>query len=284
MIRVFDGRCDERWSVKDECSRAFASTMLHYFEMLFLNGCTLGRILNRMLNGLYSGATALDIFSRQQDLVASNLAHLNTAGHKRMIFAFHERTDNAGQPGTARPGTNVDQLATDFSQGRHETTGRPLDVAISGDGFFAFQGQDGEFYSRNGALFRDAQNHLVNSDGMAILDNGQPISVSPEVSDRDLVIDTGGRVSANGQEFGQISVVKFDDNRLLSSDSQVSFRAGDAVPTAADEASIMQGSRELSNAHPVTELISLIIGSRHFESAQRAIRTISDSIQENVRS
>ena len=237
-----------------------------------------------MLNGLYSGATALDIFSRQQDLVASNLAHLNTPGHKRMVFSFHERTENAGQPGESRPGTNVDQMATDFSQGRHEPTGRALDVAISGDGFFAFQGEEGEFYSRNGALFRDSQNHLVNGDGMAILSGGQPITIPPDVSEREIVIDSGGRVSAGGQEFGQLSVFTFDDNRLLSSDSQTSFRAGDAIATLSEEASVTQGARESSNAHPVTELISLIIGSRHFESAQRAIRTISDTIQENVRS
>jgi flagellar basal body rod protein FlgG len=236
-----------------------------------------------MLNGLYSGATALDIFSRQQDLIASNLAHLSTPGHKRMLFAFHERTENGGQPGDSRPGTNVAQIATDFSQGRHEPTGRPLDIAISGEGFFTFQGQEGEFYSRNGALFRDTQNQLVNGDGMPILSDGQPITVPPEVSDRDLVIDSAGGVSANGQEFGRISVVTFEDNRQLTSDSQISFQAGNAVPTPAEQSAIVQGSRELSNAHPVTELISLIIGSRHFESAQRAIRTISDAIQENVR-
>ena len=237
-----------------------------------------------MLNGLYSGATALDIFSQQQDLVASNLAHLNTPGHKRMVFSFHERTDNAGQPGESRPGTNVAELATDFSQGRHEPTGRSLDVAISGEGFFAFQGQEGKFYSRNGALFRDSRNQLVNSDGLAILSGGGPITIPPNISERDIVIDSGGRVSAGGQEFGQLSVFAFDDNRLLSSDSQTAFRAGSAVATQLDDASVLQGTRESSNAHPVTELISLIVGSRHFESAQRAIRTISDTIQENVRS
>ena len=238
-----------------------------------------------MLNGLYSGATALDIFSRQQDLIASNLAHLNTAGHKRNVFSFYERTVNGGDQGEANPGTNVSQMATDFSQGRFESTERPLDLAISGDGFFTFQGSGGTFYSRNGSLHRDGQDQLVNGDGLPILSDGSPITVPKNVSDRDLVIDAGGRVSANGNQFGQISVVKFADNQQLSSDSQISFRAGNnAVPTPADSVTVVQGSRELSNAHPVTELISLIIGSRHFESAQRAIRTISDSIQENVRS
>ena len=132
-------------------------------------------------------------------------------------------------------------------------------------------------------LFRDAEGQLVNGDGLPILDGGSPISIPPDVSDHDLVIDASGTISANGSEFGKLAVVNFDDNQLLRSDSQTYFSAGTAIATPSEDVTIVQGTRELSNAHPVTELISMIIGSRHFESAQRAIRTISETIQQSAR-
>ena len=233
-----------------------------------------------MINGLYSGASALDIFTRQQELVASNLAHLNTPGHRRSLFSFQEKLSESGE---TLPGSNINKMGTDFTQGRLEPSGRQLDIAIQGDGFFTFQGQHEQIYSRNGVLVRDSQGQLVNNDGMPILSNGAPIVVPPDVSDRDILIDGAGNVMVDGAEVGKLSIVKFDDDQLLDSESRTYFRAGDAVASPADGMTVVQGMRELSNAHPVTELISLIIGSRHFESAQRAMRTIADTIQENVR-
>ena len=160
----------------------------------------------------------------------------------------------------------MNQFATDFSQGRHEPTGRALDLAIKGEGFFVYQGQSEPLYSRNGVLFRDEQGQLVNGDGLPIVGGGGPIEIPANVSDHDLVIESSGTISANGAEFGKLSVVTFNNNQLLESDSQTYFRAGTALATPNENATIAQGTRELSNAHPVTELISMIIGSRHFES------------------
>jgi flagellar basal body rod protein FlgG len=237
-----------------------------------------------MINGLYSGASALDIFSRQQELIASNLANLNTPGHKRQLFSIQEQSVDPGNRQAARPGASVSQFATDFSQGRHEPTGRALDIAIKGDGFFVYQGQTEQLYSRNGVLFRDEQGQLVNGDGLTIVGDGGPIQIPQDVSDHDLMIDPSGSISANGAEFGKLSVVTFNNNQLLKSDSQTYFRAGTAIATPSQDVTIAQGTRELSNAHPVTELVSMIIGSRHFESAQRAIRTISETLQQAARS
>jgi len=237
-----------------------------------------------MINGLYSGASALDVFSRQQELISSNLAHLNTPGHRRVLFSFEEKNASPDQGAQSLPGMNVNETGIDFTQGRLESTSRPLDVAIQGDGFFAYQGENETIYSRSGVLFRATDGRLVNGDGLPILSGGSPIVVPPEVSDRDLSIDTTGTLFANGDEIGKLTLAQFDDNKLLESESSTYFRIGQAQETQGEPPMIIQGMRELSNAHPVTELISLIIGSRHFESAQRAIRTISDTIQENVRS
>lgn len=236
-----------------------------------------------MINGLYSGASALDIFSRQQELVSSNLAHLNTPGHKRMLFSFQEQSDSSGDKQASRPGTNVDQFVTDFSEGRLEPTGRKLDLAIRGDGFFEYQSNNGKVYSRSGILSRDPTGQLINSDGLPILNDGNPIIIDPAVSELDIVIDESGSIWANGSELGQVSIVAFDDNQLLESQTQTYFRKGEAEMVDTAGAKILQGNRELSNAHPVNELISLIVGSRHHELAQRAIRTISETIQQAIR-
>ena len=91
--------------------------------------------------------------------------------------------------------------------------------------------------------------------------------------------------------IGQLNVVQFDNNQLLNTgggeldfNSQIYFKLGEATLAPAEDASVLQGYRELSNAHPVTELISLIVGSRGVESAQKAIRAISDAVKENINS
>lgn len=236
-----------------------------------------------MIEGIYSGANALENYSRQQDVVASNLAHLNTPGYRRQLFSLRH---DQGQEGAEYPQDNVasiGSLATSFVQGPKESTGRQLDVAINGDGFFVYQGAEENLYSRSGVLFRDPEGKLVNGDGLAVLDQGQPIIIPPEVSDYDLIIDSEGGIHANGEDLGKLSIVSFDDNQKLGSTSQIYFTAGDAVVGESENAMVLQGHRELSNSHPVSELISLIVGSRGFEAAQRVIRTISDSVQEGIR-
>ena len=233
-----------------------------------------------MINGLYSGASAMDIFSRQQELIASNLAHLNTPGHRRSLFSFQEKTNTSGD---TVPGTNVDKTATDFSQGRLEPSGRPLDIALQGDGFFVYQGENAKVYSRSGVLFRDSGGRLVNGDGLPILSDNAPIVIPPDVSDRAIMIDKTGTIFADGNQVGKLELTKFNDNQLLGSDSRTYFLAEDAIGSPATDVTVEQGMRELSNAHPVTEMISLIVGSRNFEAAQRVMRTISETIQENVR-
>lgn len=236
-----------------------------------------------MISGLYSGASALDIFSQQQEQISSNLSHLNTPGHRRKMFSFKQQNDLANNMPGQRPGATIDRVTVDFSPGRLESTDRQLDLALSGEGFFVYQGDEGNLYSRSGVLFRDQQGQLVNGDGLPILGDGGPITVPTDVAVSEISIDSAGNISAGSNQIGKVSVVTFDDNQKLESETGTYFRAGQAISTPYENAMVIQGSRELSNAHPVTELISLIVGSRHFEAAQRAIRTMSETVQESMR-
>ena len=236
-----------------------------------------------MINGIYSGASALDNYSKQQEVISANLAHLNTPGYRRQLVSFQEM-QQAGD-GNMKSGANIRSIEVDFQPGANKVTGRPLDLALQGEGFFVFESGDAEIYTRNGVLFRTPEGQLVNQDGMRLKGvNGEPVTVPNDVSDRDLAIDSSGRLFANGSEIDTLSIAEFDDPHLLDPNGQVYFSIGDATKTAGTNTNILQGSRELSNAQPVTELVGLIVGSRNFESAQKAIRTISDAIQANLRS
>jgi flagellar basal-body rod protein FlgF len=270
-------------STETEVSRLLLHNPAEVLRRLLQNAEVLRRLLHHMFNGLYSGATALHALNRQQEAIASNLAHLNTPGHRRMIFSFHERMEQM-QPSEARPGMRVMEQAADFTQGRHQPTGRPLDLAIGGDAFFSYQGAEGTMYSRSGVVFRNPENNeLVNGDGFPLLDDGgQPVTYEGPLSE--LSIGSDGLIARRDQTFGKIGVFQFDDNRGLESENQTYFRAGSAEVSPAEQFTVHQGTRELSNAHPVSELISLMVGSRHFEASQRAIRMMSEAMQENTRS
>ncbi|MDB4370882.1 flagellar hook-basal body protein [Mariniblastus sp.] len=251
-----------------------------------------------MINGIYSGATALQNYSRQQEVVSSNLAHLNTPGYRRQFLTFEENVAEVDGVVGSYPGSSIRAVSTDFEAGPKKLTDRKLDVSLAGDGFFVYQGAEAELYSRNGVLFRNPQGQLVNGDGLPVLGQGnQPIVIPPDVSDFDLNIEPSGTISAGGTiaeggiVIGQLNVVQFDNNQLLNTgggeldfNSQIYFKLGEATLAPAEDASVLQGYRELSNAHPVTELISLIVGSRGVESAQKAIRAISDAVKENINS
>ena len=226
-----------------------------------------------MLDGLYKGASALDMLTRQQETVAANIAHLNTPGYRRAVFSFAQTSD------TQHTGQSAAKPSIDFNDGRLEATGRKLDLALRGDGFFVFESQGGKLYSRNGVLALNPETkQLVNMDGLPILGEGGPITVEGDPSQ--LTVGADGKISLGQEEIGRLSIVQFDNNKLLDTDGQIYFRAGAAQIVPTEDIQVHQGFRELSNAHPMTEMISLIVGSRHFEASQRAMRMISDTMQE----
>jgi flagellar basal-body rod protein FlgF len=236
-----------------------------------------------MLNGLQSCASAMEALTRQHEVTASNLAHMNTPGHRRMVTNFAEQLGGEADA-EARPGTKAGAPTADFTAGRLMESGRNLDVAIKGDGFFAFESEDGVVYSRSGVLFLDTETkQLVNADGFPVLDSGNS-PVTFDGVESALSIGNDGTLSSKGQTLGKLGVFSFDDNKKLESINQTFFRIGQATAKGESDASIVQGARELSNVSPLTELVALITGSRHFEAAQRAMRMISDSVQENTRS
>ena len=238
-----------------------------------------------MLSGIYSASTALRTAEFQQDVVATNLAHINVPGFRRSSVAISTFAEELDAQSTDAPGygNRVESLDVDFSLGPMVETGRSLDVAIQGDGFFAVQGESETYYTRNGTFAIGQDGQLVGSHGMPILGVGGPLTLPPESTPAQLDIAPDGTVSIGDQQIGQLQLVRFDENSRLSQIGTTLFSAkqsdGSTLPVSDEPVSVAQGVREQSNVTPVDELVAMIVSMRYHEAAQRTLKTIDDSIQ-----
>ena len=241
-----------------------------------------------MLPGLYSAATAMAAATTNHEVIAHNLAHLNVPGFRRGItsFATFETALQAAQPGAAtntpKLGTRIEAVKPDFTPGRLEMTGRTLDVALQGEGFFVLEGPHGPLYTRNGVFFLDRNGKLVNTEGLPVRGQGGPISVPSDAAVEQIHIAGDGTVRVANREIGRFELVRFADNRQLVPAGTTTFEAPPGAAMRPFEGTVAQGARESSNVLAVDELIRLMGGLRYFEAAQRALRSISEAVQQNT--
>ena len=149
-----------------------------------------------MQNALLVGLSRQIALARELDVVANNIANLNTTGYKADGSLFEEYlvpAARADQTGSRVSFVRDRGTWHDMSQGAIEHTGNPLDVAIDGNGFLVVQTPRGERYTRNGALQINATGQLVTSDGDPVLGDGGPIALQP--TDRQVSISHDGTIS-----------------------------------------------------------------------------------------
>lgn len=237
-----------------------------------------------MIHSLYNGAAALDVITKQQELISSNLANLNTSGHRKAQFVVVQRENPQSSNATKELGPEVLEIHTSFENGRLHQTNRPLDASLVGDGFFSFESPTGTVYSRGGQFYRDPESGtLVNGEGLSVLGESGPITIPPEIGDSEILINGDGTITGAGEELGKLAVVAFTDNQSLIPISQSVFRAGPDSATTESSAVVTQYNQEYSNTNPVSEMISMVIGTRHYEAVQRASKAISESLSEHIR-
>ena len=237
-----------------------------------------------MLTGLYSAASALRAAEFQQDVIATNLAHMNVPGYRRsaVSLAAFEDALMAGESSEAGYGSVIESLAVDFTAGPLVTSSRSLDVALGGDGFLSVQGETETLYTRNGALHVDGDGTLVGTHGMPVLGKGGRITIPPDVHLQDIVISRDGTVSAAGTTFGQLETVAFEDNAALEPVGTTLFAPSDSAVIADTPVAVLQGMREQSNVQPVDELVSMIVALRYHEAAKNTLKTIDDAVQQQT--
>jgi flagellar basal-body rod protein FlgG len=236
------------------------------------------------------------------DVIANNLANVNTVGYKKSRSDFQEliyqdlRTPGATSaegaqiPSGIQVGLGVKPVAVSkvFLQGDFVHTGNNLDLVIEGEGFFQISMPDGTTaYTRAGAFKIDSEGRIVNSDGytlepgITIPANTQNITVG---SDGKITVLQAG--SSTPTEIGQIELARFTNPAGLKSAGKnlytITAASGEAVtgnPSAEGLGTIAQGFLEMSNVNVVEELVNMVVSQRAYEVASKAVQTSDDMLQ-----
>jgi flagellar basal-body rod protein FlgF len=212
---------------------------------------------------------------RNMDVIANNMANVNTSGYKGERLMFSEfLTSKAGNPGVTGDGARVSfsglaGTLSDTREGPIETTGNQLDFAIKGTGYFVVDTPNGPRYTRDGHFELDGQGRVVTRDGYAVLDpQGRPLNV-PQGTSKIEATPTGTLNTEKGT-IGSLQVVKFDSEAGLRKISSNLYET-DQAPQKADNITIQQNVIEASNVQPILELTKMIEVQRAYQSAQQML-------------
>jgi len=229
-----------------------------------------------MQNALLVGLSRQVALSREMDVIANNLANMNTTGFKADGAVFEEYISPTASadnfPAADRRISFVQDRATwmDLSQGPLERTGNALDVAINGKGYLVVQTPRGERYTRNGAMQINSNGELVTAEGFQVMGESGPITFQPK--DRNIAISQDGTISVQAgnntqteSQRGQLRLVSFDQPGRLQKDGTGVFQAPAGVTPQADKLSrVMQGTIEKSNVRSVIEMTRMIEVTRSY--------------------
>ena len=242
-----------------------------------------------MQNALLIGLSRQVALSRELDVVANNIANLNTTGFKADGSLFEEFLSGAAGGQQAQPLSFVRDRATwtDMSHGPVEHTGNPLDLAISGDAFFAVQTSRGVRYTRNGSFQVNATGQIVTSDGDVVLGDSGPITLQP--NDRQVTVNADGTVSVRqgtsttDTQRGKLRLVSFDNVRNLKKDGSSTFNyVGNGQPNDDTKSKIVQGAIEKSNVRGVVEMSRMIEITRSYTQIAPMLQQQSDLNQTSI--
>ena len=222
-----------------------------------------------MDNSAYVALSRQVALMRDMTVIATNVANIGTtafrAGHTMFESVLRES-------GGRRPTALVQDVGTswDMAPGPLTATGNPLDIALDGDGWLAFDTPDGVRYGRAGHLEVTADGGLVDAAGNALLDDGgAPIVLPP--GDRELTIAPDGTLSNRAGPLGRVGISVFEGAGGLVPEGGGLWRA--EAPPLPGTARVAQGMLEGSNVRPVLEMTRLIETTRAFEGTQRLLET-----------
>lgn len=249
-----------------------------------------------MMNALWIAKTGMSSQQTKMDVVSHNLSNVSTTGYKRQSAVFEDLIyQNLRQVGAQADeqnvlptgmhlGLGVRTVATtrNFTQGTPAESGKDMDVAINGDGFFQIQMPDGTTaYTRDGTFSKNANGQLVTSGGYPLLDG---ITVPADATK--LSISKTGIVSVTvagnptPQQIGQFNTASFINPAGLEPIGENLFRESAAsgapqagVPGTNNLGTVMQGFLESSNVNVVEELVNMIQTQRAYEMNSKAIST-----------
>lgn len=260
-----------------------------------------------MIRSLYSGVSGMRNHQVRMDVIGNNIANVNTTAFKSSRVNFQDiisqtirsASPSTGDTGSVNPaqvglGMMVASISPNLQQGALQNTGRILDVAIQGEGFFMIKKSDAAdetFYTREGILFIDDNNDLVNSNGYYVCDSaGDKINMGADPVTTITISDLGEIFVNNGETpVGQIGLASFPNPTGLEKVGQNLYQSSPASGDAEEgyagvdlqNSRINSGVLEMSNVDLTEEFTNMITTQRGYQANARTI-TVSDSLLEEL--
>jgi flagellar basal-body rod protein FlgG len=253
-----------------------------------------------MLRALYSAAAGMQSQQLNLDVIANNLANVNTTGYKKSKIEFQDllyetqRAAGADQgngnqlPTGLQIGHGSQAVATSkiFTTGELTQTGERLDVAVQGDGFFEVQLPDGtKAYTRDGALKTASDGRITTSDGLVVQGGFQSVPAGTT----SITISSNGQVTysgAGGTQTFQVQLVRFANpsgleamGRNLYLETAASGQPELGTPNQNGFGSLAQGYLEKSNVQVVEEMVNMILAQRAYEVNSKAVQASDEMMQ-----
>ncbi len=255
-----------------------------------------------MIRALWTAGTGMSVQQANLDVIANNIANVNTSGFKKSRADFQDlmyqtirlqgaTTESGSQIPTGIQighGAMLAAVQKVFLQGDYQQTSNELDVAIEGNGFIQVSLPSGDkAYTRAGALKRDSEGRICTSDGYLIEPNVTIPQNATKVS-----IEADGTISAQiegeskPQQIGKIDLYTFPNltglksvGKSLYQETEASGAAVQGKPGEAGFGTILQGYLEMSNVNIMEEMVNLIVGQRAYEVNSKAIQAADEMLQ-----
>ncbi len=217
---------------------------------------------------------------RKMNVIANNMANMNTAGFKSDELKFEEylapvaRVDGF-QGRDKRVKFVIDpHMVRDLSAGTQRQTGRELDVALAGDGWMVVNAPQGERYTRNGQLQLNGEGTLVTSEGYPVLGEGGEITFGP--GETGIVIGKDGTISTSKGVKDKLRIVEFETPQAMRKQGNSLYESNE-TPTDSNTTSVIQGAFETSNVHSMKQMTQMIETVRAYTSVSRMLEATDET-------
>ncbi len=248
-----------------------------------------------MIKGLYTAYTGMLNEQHRMDVLSNNMANVTTVGFKKEgstsqtfddVLAVKIKDSTVGynlvtREGVMHPGVKIGENYVDWTEGSFRVTGNTYDLAIGGEGFFAIEytnknGDTSTMYTRNGQFTLNEAGYLVNWEGDYVLDsNSQRIHLDTA---KESTIDKLGNIFQDGQQVATIQLTDFENYdylQRLGENYYYAIEGAEEIPAAGK---MYSGYLEMANVKVVQEMVNLISISRQYESNQKIIQTLDNTM------
>lgn len=224
-----------------------------------------------MQNATYVALSRQDALRRQMDVVAHNLANMNTTGFKgqRMLF-----TEFLERPGMHEQVSYVQDRAVvrDTANGGMASTSNVLDFALNGNGYFTVDSASGRRYTRSGNFQLNEQRQITDVGGLPVLsDGGQPMTI-PEGA-KEIRLSGDGTLSTELGPVGKFNVVVFKKEQMMMEVGSGLYVSDEEPQAAPPETKVAQGMLEQSNVKPIVEMTNMMDIMRQYQQTQKMLET-----------